>query len=120
MVSQRGKSAAMPGTDLGASKLTYLVILSSLVLLPGLGGSGRLTYHEAFVAQGAREILASGNWGYPTIGGLPWLEKPPLPWWLVSSLAYWTGGVTESVARFPSALAAMMLALGIAALAAHH
>jgi len=110
----------MPGAFHDVRRAAYLLILSVIVLLPGLGSSGRLTYHEAFVAQGAREILASGNWGYPTIGGLPWLEKPPLPWWLVSSLAYWTGGVTESVARFPSALAAMMLALGIAALAAHH
>ena len=49
------------------------------------GVQARLTYHEAFVAQGAREILNSGNWAYPTIGGLPWLEKPPLPWWLVAA-----------------------------------
>jgi 4-amino-4-deoxy-L-arabinose transferase-like glycosyltransferase len=88
--------------------------------LPGLGSSGRLTYHEAFVAQGAREILVSDNWAHPTIGGLPWLEKPPLPWWLVAVLARCTGGVNEIVARFPSALAAMVLSFGVAGLARRH
>ena len=92
----------MRGARLGAKRLTYLLILSAVVLLPGLGHSTRFSYHEAFVAQGAREILASGDWGQPTIGGLPWLEKPPLPWWLVATLGWCNGGVNETVARLPS------------------
>jgi len=79
-----------------------------------------LTYHEAFVAQGAREILNSGEWGYPTIGGLPWLEKPPLPWWLTAALGHCAGGVTATVARLPSVLAATALVLGVAVLGARH
>ena len=90
------------------------------MLLPGLGGSGRLSYHEAFVAQGAREMLDSGSWAYPTIGGRPWLEKPPLPWWLVAAAGRIAGGVDEAVARFPSAIAAALLVLGVAVLAARH
>jgi 4-amino-4-deoxy-L-arabinose transferase-like glycosyltransferase len=98
----------------------YLFILAAIALLPCLGSSSRLTYHEAFVAQGAREILSSGNWAYPTIGGLPWLEKPPLPWWLVAVLGHFTGTVDETVARFPSTLAAMGVIGGIGILAARH
>jgi 4-amino-4-deoxy-L-arabinose transferase-like glycosyltransferase len=79
-----------------------------------------LTYHEAFVAQGAREMLASGQWMYPTIGGLPWLEKPPLPWWLSAAIGCFAGGIDERVARLPSALAAFGLVLGVAVLAARH
>jgi 4-amino-4-deoxy-L-arabinose transferase-like glycosyltransferase len=97
-----------------------LIGLAALSLFPGLGGSARLTYHEAFVAQGAREILSSGEWMYPTIGGLPWLEKPPLPWWLAAALGRLSGGVTETAARLPSALAAMALVFGVAVLAARH
>jgi 4-amino-4-deoxy-L-arabinose transferase-like glycosyltransferase len=97
-----------------------LAALSALVLLPGLGSSGRLTYHEAFVAQGAREMLASGSWSHPSIGGLPWLEKPPLPWWLTAALGYCAGGVDETIARLPSAMAALTLALGIAVVASRH
>jgi hypothetical protein len=100
--------------------LISLVALSALALLPALGQSGRLTYHEAFVAQGAREMLASGNWAFPTIGGVPWLEKPPMPWWLVSAVAWYQGGVTETVARFPSTLAATGIVLGVAVLATRH
>jgi 4-amino-4-deoxy-L-arabinose transferase-like glycosyltransferase len=110
----------MPEARLGGLRLTCLVILSTLALFPGLGSSRHLTYHEAFVAQGAREILDSGNWGYPTIGGVPWLEKPPLPWWLVAMVARCTGVVTETVARFPSALAAIGLVSGIALLGTRH
>jgi 4-amino-4-deoxy-L-arabinose transferase-like glycosyltransferase len=110
----------MSRARLGGSRLVCLVVLWTLALLPGLGSSSRLTYHEALVAQGAREILATGDWSYPTIGGLPWLEKPPLPWWLVAVLGYCTGGVTETVSRFPSALAAGTLVAAVALLATHH
>jgi 4-amino-4-deoxy-L-arabinose transferase-like glycosyltransferase len=97
-----------------------LIGLAGLALFPGLDGSSRLTYHEAFVAQGAREILNSGRWFYPTIGGLPWLEKPPLPWWLAAAIGRFAGGIGETVSRLPSALAAIGLILGVAILAARH
>ena len=105
---------------IGGIRLLCLAILSILALLPGLGSLSRLTYHEAFVAQGAREIIQSGNWWYPTIGGLPWLEKPPLPWWLVAGAGSLAGNVNETVARLPSALAAIGLVMGVAVLGARH
>jgi 4-amino-4-deoxy-L-arabinose transferase-like glycosyltransferase len=98
----------------------WLLLFALMPLVPGLGSSRRLSYHEAFVAQGAREMLESGSWVHPTIGGLPWLEKPPLPWWLVAAVGLWTGGVTETVARVPSVLAAIGVSMGIAVLAARH
>ena len=94
---------ARPKPRLKLTHLACLIGLAALALLPGLGGSSRLTYHEAFVAQGSREILDSGQWMFPTIGGLPWLEKPPLPWWLTAALGRVAGGVDETVARLPSA-----------------
>jgi 4-amino-4-deoxy-L-arabinose transferase-like glycosyltransferase len=97
-----------------------LIGLAALALLPGLGNSARLTYHEAFVAQGSREILDSGQWMFPTISGLPWLEKPPLPWWLTATVGRFAGGVNETVARLPSAVAAMGLVLAVAALGTRH
>jgi 4-amino-4-deoxy-L-arabinose transferase-like glycosyltransferase len=110
----------MPGFHVRCRGLIGLVFLSAVTLLPGLGSSSRLTYHEAFVAQGSREMLTSGNWAHPTIGGLPWLEKPPLPWWLVAALGRCVGGVSEAEARFPSALAAIALSVGVAVLAGRH
>jgi len=110
----------MSSARLSGSRLACLLVLWALAFLPGLGSSSRLTYHEALVGQGAREILATGEWSSPTIGGLPWLEKPPLPWWLVAVLGHYTGAITEAVARFPSALAAATLVVGVALLATRH
>ena len=106
-------------TRLSWRELGYLLMLWALGIGLGLGNTARLTYHEAFVAQGAREIIASGHWWYPTIGGLPWLEKPPLPFWLVAVCGWCIGNITPIVARLPSAGAALGLSLGIGLLAAH-
>jgi 4-amino-4-deoxy-L-arabinose transferase-like glycosyltransferase len=95
-----------------------IVGLASLTLAIGLGRSARLTYHEAFVAQASREMLASGELVVPTVGGQPWLEKPPLAIWLGTLCARLGGGVGEASARIPSALAATVLALTVAAFAA--
>jgi 4-amino-4-deoxy-L-arabinose transferase-like glycosyltransferase len=116
-LGQRKDPIAMPETRLGLVRLALIVGLSSLTLGIGLGGSGRLTYHEAFVAQGAREMIASGSILVPTIDGQPWLEKPPLAFWLVAEVGKLTGGVSEFVARLPSAIAATLLAVGIAVFA---
>ena len=107
----------MPETRLGAARLASIAGLSALSLGIGLGSSGRLTYHEAFVAQAAREMIASGSVLVPTIDGQPWLEKPPLAFWLVAVAGRMAGEVTEFAARAPSAVAATLLALGLAAFA---
>jgi 4-amino-4-deoxy-L-arabinose transferase-like glycosyltransferase len=105
-------------TRLGAARVAWIVGLSALTLGLGLGRAGRLTYHEAFVAQSAREMIARGDVVVPTLGGRPWLEKPPLAIWLVALSGRAAGGVSEAVARAPSAVAATLLALGTATLAA--
>src|SRR5204862_1916183 len=64
---------SMPETRLGARRLAWIVGLSVLTVGLGLGRAGRLTYHEAFVAQAAREMIARGDVLVPTMGGRPWL-----------------------------------------------
>jgi 4-amino-4-deoxy-L-arabinose transferase-like glycosyltransferase len=110
----------MPSPQFPRRRLLYLALLAALVVLPALGSTCRLTYHEAFVAQGAREMLESGHWAHPTIGDLPWLEKPPLPWWLVAGLGWCAGGVTETIARLPFALATITMVMGVALLSARY
>ncbi len=107
----------MAGTRLWAARLGAVLALIALTTGVGLGRAGRLTYHEAFVAQAAREMIASGDLLTPTIGGRPWLEKPPMAVWLVALTARGAGGVTETAARLPSALAAALLVLGVTLLA---
>ena len=42
-----------------------------------------LTGHESVVPQNAREMFADHDWIIPKVGGLPWLERPPLPDWIL-------------------------------------
>jgi 4-amino-4-deoxy-L-arabinose transferase-like glycosyltransferase len=105
------------GGRLGPRWIAAIVGLSAMVLLPGLA-SLRLTYHEAHVAQAAREMIAAGDPLVPRLDGRPWLEKPPLLHWLIIPLAGVFGDVTELAARLPSALATTLLALAVATLAA--
>ncbi len=106
-----------PEVKLTWRHLLFLGVLASLAVGLGLGSATRLTYHEALVAQGAREMLISGNWWYPSIGNQPWLEKPPLPFWLVAGLSWCTGTVSPFTARLPSAIAALFMILGVVLLA---
>jgi 4-amino-4-deoxy-L-arabinose transferase-like glycosyltransferase len=101
-----------------------LAPLAVLVLGVGLGEARLLSYHEAIVAQGARELLDSesgsgslADWLVPTIGGRPWLEKPPLSHWLVAMVSLVSGGVDEATSRLPSALAGFGLAMLVAGMA---
>ena len=118
--SLSAKTVRAPMRMTGPVRVVCLLAISAAVWLPGLGTWERLSYHEAFVAQGAREMLDSGEWSYPTIGGRPWLEKPPLPWWLVVAIGRAVGGVDETVARLPSAIAATLMVLGVSTFATRY
>ncbi len=41
-----------------------------------------LTSHETVGCINIREMRADGDWIIPHYGGRPWLERPPLPFWL--------------------------------------
>jgi 4-amino-4-deoxy-L-arabinose transferase-like glycosyltransferase len=108
----------MRDTRLRPAAAGLLIGLAALVLVPGLGTSGRLTYHEAIWAQVAREMAAHGSVIVPTLAKRPWLEKPPLGPWLIVIASWLAGGVSEAAARTPAALSAALLAIGVAALGA--
>ncbi|MFO0957303.1 MAG: glycosyltransferase family 39 protein [Isosphaeraceae bacterium] len=96
-----------------------VAMVAAMALLPGLGGASRLSYHEAHVAQAARELLegAGGSPMVPTLDGRPWLEKPPMPAWLAAGVGWLCGGLDERAARLPSALAALALGLAVSSIA---
>jgi 4-amino-4-deoxy-L-arabinose transferase-like glycosyltransferase len=53
-------------------------------------------------------MLARHDWITPTLGGTPWLEKPPLYYWQ-AMLAYLAFGVSDWAARLPSVIDAAIL-----------
>ena len=78
----------------------------------GLGAFGLIGADEPRYAQVAREMLDRHDWITPTLGGRPWLEKPPLYYWQ-AMLAYIIFGVSDVAARIPSALDATPLVLAV-------
>jgi 4-amino-4-deoxy-L-arabinose transferase-like glycosyltransferase len=64
--------------------------------------------HECLVSVTAREMLQTGNWILPRFNGQVRLQKTPLCYWLVASVAKITGKVDEFSSRLPSACFAVV------------
>jgi 4-amino-4-deoxy-L-arabinose transferase-like glycosyltransferase len=73
-----------------------------------LAAFGLIGADEPRYAQVAREMLARHDWVTPTLGGVAWLEKPPLYYWQ-AMLAYKVFGVSDWAARLPSVFDATAL-----------
>jgi 4-amino-4-deoxy-L-arabinose transferase-like glycosyltransferase len=82
----------------------------------GTGQFGLIGADEPRYAQVAREMFEQrghiDGWITPTLGGRPWLEKPPLYYWQ-AMLAYSMFGVNDVAARIPSAVDATLLVIAV-------
>lgn len=88
--------------------MRFVFFVGAAVLLLyffGLGSIGLTGPDEPRYAQVTREMLRSGDYVTPRLLGVPWLEKPPLYYWLAAA-SFRVLGVNEWAARLPSALAA--------------
>jgi len=76
----------------------------------GLGSFPLVGPDEPRYAEVAREMLARSDVFTPTLGGLPWFEKPPLLYWMMM-LSYRVLGVTEYAARLGPAICGLLTAV---------
>src|SRR5947208_13340062 len=83
--------------------LALLIVLPALVLYPCLNFR-LLEPDEGRYAEIAREMFVRGDWVVPHLQGEPYLDKPPLLYWLVV-LTYKLFGVHAWAARLVPALA---------------
>ncbi|HLL91162.1 MAG TPA: glycosyltransferase family 39 protein, partial [Tepidisphaeraceae bacterium] len=97
-----------------------IAALGLSLLLIGLGDTRALTRHEVLAAQPAREMLASGNWIIPTIGGVPRTIKPPTTGWFIAASMAVFRSEAEWVARLPAVLAGVLTAVVVASLTARY
>ncbi|WP_425615819.1 ArnT family glycosyltransferase [Anatilimnocola sp. NA78] len=86
--------------------LTFIVVMSAVLLLTNLGGARLWDDDEARNAGCAAEMLARNDWIVPTFNAELRAHKPVLTYWCML-VAYKIGGVNEFTGRLPSALAAM-------------
>jgi 4-amino-4-deoxy-L-arabinose transferase-like glycosyltransferase len=90
-------------------KLRYFVLLVA-VLTPlcwlGISNHGFWGADEPRVAEIGREMALTGNWVVPTLNQKPFLEQPPL-YYATLAVTFNILGVSDRVARVPSALFTM-------------
>ncbi|MCR4318413.1 MAG: nicotinate (nicotinamide) nucleotide adenylyltransferase [Planctomycetes bacterium] len=96
--------------DINSFGLIGLLVMVLLLQTVGIFNHALWTPDEPRVAEIGREMWASGDYIVPVLGSEPFLEKPPLYWWLVSA-SYQIFGVSDHTARFPSLFAAIVTAI---------
>ena len=91
-----------------------LVIVAAVVFLGCIVSPPALMDDvDAVHGQIARNMLQSGDWVIAHLNGVPYIEKAPLPYWLIA-ICYLVMGVHDWVARIPTALAAVLLCIATA------
>ncbi len=83
--------------------IIVLAVCGGILFLSGLGRFTFKDYDEAFYAKVSDEMIASQNYMYFTHYGDPWLDKPPLLFWLIG-MSVQVFGFTEFALRLPGAL----------------
>ena len=83
----------------------FWLLATAIVLLLGIGLRYPWPADEPRFAQVAREMVESGQWLFPTRGGEPYPDKPPVFMWL-GALVFALTGQLKIAFLLPSALAA--------------
>ena len=79
------------------------MLIAAIFFVPFIGNVHLFDWDEINFAEIAREMLLSGNYMEPQINFQPFMEKPPLFFWL-QSICMNIFGVNEFAARLPNAL----------------
>jgi 4-amino-4-deoxy-L-arabinose transferase-like glycosyltransferase len=95
-------SSAVPAWLVAAALALPLLVL----------GSPLIEVDDARYAEVPRAMAASGDWIQPSLNAMPYVEKPPLWYWL-SAASIKALGPSEAAARLPMLLLALLGAGGI-------
>src|SRR3954454_16555523 len=98
-----------------ADYLTLVGFVAVVFALP-LALDRILGNHETVHCLNIREMRADGDWVIPHYGGRPWLERPPLPFWLTLPIVGVVGDV-PSAYRLASILVAVPCVLMVGRMA---
>lgn len=94
----------------GLKNLIYLVLIVVPLFSFGLTNHGLWSADEPRVAEIGREMALTGNWAVPMLNQRPFLEEPPL-YYATLALTFKALGVSDRVARIPSAIFAFATVL---------
>lgn len=91
------------------SCLLLLAIACLFFLFFGIGSYPLIDVDETRYAVMSRDLLNSLNWNDLMLNNQPFLEKPPLYFWIVSASIKFFGKFTPYAVRFPIALLSSVL-----------
>ncbi|MFP8781210.1 ArnT family glycosyltransferase [Hydrogenophaga sp. RWCD_12] len=96
---------SQPTDEQTRRRTLFWLVATAIVLLLGIGLRYPWPADEPRFAQVAREMVESGQWLFPTRGGEPYPDKPPVFMWL-AALTFVVTGQIKIAFLLPSALAA--------------
>lgn len=102
-----------------SAQIPTLAFIAVAILVPaafsliGLGSYPLADTNEGLYAEIAREMAEGGNILIPHLLGVPYIEKPPLWYWLTAGWFHFFG-MSETTARLTSALSMTLLAGSLA------
>src|SRR6266852_7997586 len=89
--------------DLAVIAVALIVFIGCIISPPSL-----MDDVDAAHGQLARNMLKIGDWVIPQLNGVAYMEKAPLPYWMIA-VSYAIFGVHDWAARLPFALGAVFL-----------
>ena len=100
----------VPSTNPRRALILRAAVAAGILLLR-LGRAELFNPDEPREAELAREMLVSGDHVVPRLNGVPFLEKPPLFYWMVVPVLRIAGGPGEGAARLVPALSGIAAVL---------
>ena len=91
--------------------LLLVLPLAAVLFAFNLGSRDLWAPDEPRTAQVVREMVEGDRWAVPHNNGRPYLDKPPLYFWIAATFASPPGRVDEFNVRLPSSLAALLTVL---------
>lgn len=95
-----------------------IAVFGFSMFLVDFGPGWALTYHEAFFAVPAREMLRTGDWIVPRVVGVAAWQKPPLTHWMIAATMGLLRTEAEWAVRLPTLICTILNAILVGALAA--
>ena len=78
-------------------RLTGLFVVAAVVLAAGLGLREPWPADEPRFALVAKDMVESGDWLVPRVGGVLYPDKPPLFFWMVAGFYALTGSISVAL-----------------------
>src|SRR6201982_2033551 len=107
---QVSETQASVPAGLRAASYWILAVVFAAVFLGSVFSPPLLDDADSTHAEAAREMFVSGDYVTLHINGVRYLEKAPLPYWMVA-VCYHLFGVNEFATRLPMALAVLLLGI---------